>query len=60
MTTAQTDIIYSPHRLQVTAQGTTSTLTVQHQVMPLYGPEEWFDCEPTTVVSAPLSTTAHA
>lgn len=43
-----TDIYYSPHRIQVTAQGNNQTLDVRYYFMPLYGPQEWFTFEPVT------------
>lgn len=45
MTTADDRILYSPHRLRITAVGE-STSTLKIQAMPLYGPEEWFDRTP--------------
>ena len=46
------EIHYGPHRINCTAEST-SPITVRYQFMPLYGPQEWFDYEPKTLVSSP-------
>jgi len=46
------EIVCTAHRIMCTAVAT-SPVTIRMQVMPLYGPQEWFDCELETLVISP-------
>ena len=43
-------ILYSQHRIRVIAEST-SPVPIKCQVMPMYGPEQWFDVEWETLAS---------